>query len=196
MRIGGVDTQDNTSDILTKYLQPLLHVKHTRELNITQETHDQRQTLSNNVVCCLPHDHTEMNRTRNPTRHKPHPLRTITQRPQPTHMPNLHNTHQKWEFDPNTYRKPPEPSELQDQTHRGSTHVSRQPDRDRQYPSRNPIRRHRRTQQHHLPPYKPPATMAHKPRKTSEITRKQDMTEGETKENATFAPTTHIQHTT
>jgi hypothetical protein len=35
MRIGGVGTQDNTSDILTKYLQPSLHIKHTTELNIT-----------------------------------------------------------------------------------------------------------------------------------------------------------------
>ncbi len=38
MRIGGVSTQDNTSDILTKYLQPPLHQKHTRELDITQDT--------------------------------------------------------------------------------------------------------------------------------------------------------------
>jgi hypothetical protein len=151
-----------------KYLQPPLLVKHTRELNITQEAHDQRQTLSNNVVCCLPHDHTKINRTRNPTRHKPHPLRTITQRPQPIHMPNLHITHRKWEFDPKNHQKPPEPSEFQDHTHRGSTHASRKPDRDRQYPSRNPIRRYRRTQQHHLPPYKPPATMAQKSPKNSE----------------------------
>jgi hypothetical protein len=35
MRIGGVGTQDNTSEILTKYLQPPLHIKHTTELNIT-----------------------------------------------------------------------------------------------------------------------------------------------------------------
>ena len=30
MRIGGVATQDNTSDILTKNLQPPLHIKHTK----------------------------------------------------------------------------------------------------------------------------------------------------------------------
>jgi hypothetical protein len=34
MRIGGVDTQDNTSDILTKFLQPPLHIKHTSHLHI------------------------------------------------------------------------------------------------------------------------------------------------------------------
>jgi hypothetical protein len=47
MRIGGVGTQDNTSDILTKYLQPPLHQKHTRELHITQET---REPFTNCVV--------------------------------------------------------------------------------------------------------------------------------------------------
>jgi hypothetical protein len=46
MRIGGVGTQDNTSDILTKYLQPPLHVKHTTELNITHI----KQTLTNCVI--------------------------------------------------------------------------------------------------------------------------------------------------
>ena len=50
MRIGGVGTQDNTSDILTKNLQPPLHIKHTRELHIQPENHTHRQTLSNNVL--------------------------------------------------------------------------------------------------------------------------------------------------
>ena len=44
MRIGGVGTQENTSDILTKNLQPPLHIKHTRELNINQ---NEKQTLTN-----------------------------------------------------------------------------------------------------------------------------------------------------
>jgi hypothetical protein len=43
-RIVGVGTQDNTSDILTKKLQPPLHIKHTRELNILQ---NEKQTLTN-----------------------------------------------------------------------------------------------------------------------------------------------------
>jgi hypothetical protein len=34
MRIGGVASQANTSDILTKNLQPPLHLKHISELNI------------------------------------------------------------------------------------------------------------------------------------------------------------------
>jgi hypothetical protein len=37
MRIGGVATHDNTSDILTKNLQPPLHIKHVRELKILQQ---------------------------------------------------------------------------------------------------------------------------------------------------------------
>jgi hypothetical protein len=43
MRIGGVGTQENTSDILTKNLQPPLHQKHTKELNISNT----KQTLTN-----------------------------------------------------------------------------------------------------------------------------------------------------
>jgi hypothetical protein len=48
MRIGGVGTQENTSDILTKNLQPPLHIKHTKELNIIQNT--EQQTLTNCVA--------------------------------------------------------------------------------------------------------------------------------------------------
>jgi hypothetical protein len=44
MKIGGVGTQDNTSDILTQNLQPPLHIKYTRELNIVQ---NENQTLTN-----------------------------------------------------------------------------------------------------------------------------------------------------
>jgi hypothetical protein len=44
MRIGRVGTQDNTSDTLTKNLQPPLYIKHTKELNINQE---EQQTLTN-----------------------------------------------------------------------------------------------------------------------------------------------------
>ncbi len=34
MRIGGVDSHENTSDILTKFLQPPLHQRHTQQLHI------------------------------------------------------------------------------------------------------------------------------------------------------------------
>jgi hypothetical protein len=47
MRIGGVATQDNTSDILTKNLQPPLHIKHIRELNILQ------QPTKTNITNCM-----------------------------------------------------------------------------------------------------------------------------------------------
>ena len=40
MRIGGVASEDNTSDILTKNLQPHLHQKHCLQLHLTK----QRQT--------------------------------------------------------------------------------------------------------------------------------------------------------
>ncbi len=46
MRIGGVASSDNESDILTKYLQPPLHIKHTRQLHITQTP----QHITNCVV--------------------------------------------------------------------------------------------------------------------------------------------------
>jgi hypothetical protein len=46
MRIGGVGTQENTRDILTKNLQPPLHVKHTKELNIPNT----KQALTNCVI--------------------------------------------------------------------------------------------------------------------------------------------------
>ena len=42
MRIGGVASQDNESDILTKYLQPPLHEKHT---HTHTHTHTQARTL-------------------------------------------------------------------------------------------------------------------------------------------------------
>ena len=38
MRIGGVVSSDNTSDILSKNLQPNLHQKHCTALNILQPT--------------------------------------------------------------------------------------------------------------------------------------------------------------
>jgi hypothetical protein len=65
MRIGGVGTQENTSDILTKNLQPPLHIKHTRELNILQ---DETQTLTNcatkiTLNCERPGDNPDTSRT-------------------------------------------------------------------------------------------------------------------------------------
>jgi hypothetical protein len=54
MRIGGVASQDNESDILTKYLQPPLHLKHTRELHTTPEKPSDTKTLSNLALKCTP----------------------------------------------------------------------------------------------------------------------------------------------
>ncbi len=52
MRIGGVDTQDNTSDLLTKYLQPPLHIKHTHQLHINESSSitNTHTSLSMNAV--------------------------------------------------------------------------------------------------------------------------------------------------
>jgi hypothetical protein len=62
MRIRGVSTQDNTSDILTKYLQPPLHQKTTRELNITQDT---RIPFTNCVVTHTLRGHHRTHATQN-----------------------------------------------------------------------------------------------------------------------------------
>ena len=48
MRIGGVASQENESDILTKFLQPPLHEKHAHFLHIKQD----RRTVQNNVLHC------------------------------------------------------------------------------------------------------------------------------------------------
>jgi hypothetical protein len=51
MRIGGVASHaDNTSDILTKYLQPPLHEKHAQHQHITQEKRPPKTTLTNCVL--------------------------------------------------------------------------------------------------------------------------------------------------
>jgi len=50
MRIGGVASQDNESDILTKFLQPPLHEKHTTLLHIKQDKRPPTTQLSNCVL--------------------------------------------------------------------------------------------------------------------------------------------------
>jgi hypothetical protein len=50
MRIGGVASQDNESDILTKFLQPPLHEKHTTLLHIKQDKRPPPTQLSNCVL--------------------------------------------------------------------------------------------------------------------------------------------------
>jgi hypothetical protein len=44
MRIGGVASEDNTSDILTKNLQPHLHQKHCQQLHITKQRKQKNDT--------------------------------------------------------------------------------------------------------------------------------------------------------
>jgi hypothetical protein len=59
MRIGGVASADNTSDILTKYLQPPLHEKHAHLLHINQERRPPKPTLTKQlcleVQACKPY---------------------------------------------------------------------------------------------------------------------------------------------
>jgi hypothetical protein len=50
IRIGGVASQDNESDILTKFLQPSLHEKHTTLLHIKQDKQPTSTQLSNCVL--------------------------------------------------------------------------------------------------------------------------------------------------
>jgi hypothetical protein len=54
LRIGGVTSTDNTSDILTENLQPHLHQKHCTHLHIS--THRQKDTkpTTNNALQCTP----------------------------------------------------------------------------------------------------------------------------------------------
>ncbi len=54
MRIGGVASLNNTSDILTKNLQPPLHAKHCTPLHILTPTTNSR-TITNNVVYSYKH---------------------------------------------------------------------------------------------------------------------------------------------
>jgi hypothetical protein len=168
MRIGGVDTQDNTSDLLTKYLQPPLHIKHTSQLhfNTANSVTNTHTSLIINMTHAMKNDHhTRMDKTRKLTRRTSCPSQTTIPRSQPTHHHNLHRQHQNWNIDPHPSSKSPK---SQIPTPCGSTRDSRQPQHDQPYPSRNPSRRHRRTQPHHTPPYTSPATMAHIPPKTCE----------------------------
>jgi hypothetical protein len=85
MRIGGVASADNTSDILTKYLQPPLHEKHAQHLHITQDKRPPKTTLTN---CVLSFVHSYDPSTNTTSVHKRHR--------QPTMTPN--NT--TWELPP------------------------------------------------------------------------------------------------
>ena len=100
MRIGGVDTQDNTSDLLTKYLQPPLHIKHTRQLhfnkpNSVTNTHTSLTMHATHVHAKYPKKQnrgpsTNTATARNPTRPTTNPPGTIILRSQPTHRNTQH----------------------------------------------------------------------------------------------------------
>ncbi len=75
MRIGGVASLDNTSDILTKNLQPPLHAKHCAQLHIlTPVITNHTNLLTNNVVSIKPKNE----------RPKPHHGHTRTKATEPT----------------------------------------------------------------------------------------------------------------
>ena len=73
MRIGGVDTKDNTADLLTKYLQPPLHSTHTRQLHINQP-----HSITNTHTCIslnatraqLTNTEKQRHQTSQPTHHR------------------------------------------------------------------------------------------------------------------------------
>ncbi len=50
MRIGGVASEDNTSDILTKNLQPHLHQKHCTSLHLPQHQKQKATRITNNTL--------------------------------------------------------------------------------------------------------------------------------------------------
>jgi hypothetical protein len=41
VKVGGVNTKDNNSDVLIKFLTPQLHIAHTTHLNLQQDPNDQ-----------------------------------------------------------------------------------------------------------------------------------------------------------
>ncbi len=169
MRIGGVDTLENTSDLLTKTLHPPQHQRHARHLHLQENTALTNTTTTLKICATNATLKTHNGRTsipRKPIKQSSCPSWTIILRPQPTHWHTPHCTHQNLQFGSKTNPKSPN---FLSQIYCGYKHdARRQPDRDRQCPSRYPIPRRRQTQQNHLPPYKPPATMAQIPQKTSE----------------------------
>jgi hypothetical protein len=70
MRIGGVASANNTSDILTKYLQPPLHEKHAYHLHITQEKRPPKTTLTNCVLSFVHYHEPSTNPTSIRKRHR------------------------------------------------------------------------------------------------------------------------------
>ena len=78
MRIGGVASEDNTSDILTKNLQPYLHQRHCAHLHLPQHHKQTATKITNNALQYSPptsNVHEEM-------------LPTLQQR-KPTQMPEI-----------------------------------------------------------------------------------------------------------
>ena len=103
MRIGGVDTQDNTSDILTKFLQPPLHIKHTSHLHInnTNRVTNTHTSLQSHVTHATLKQHTSVGaqtshhhrQKRNDTpRNQPKPKHNRRRGKQPQHI-QTHTPH-------------------------------------------------------------------------------------------------------
>ncbi len=103
MRIGGVASEDNTSDILTKNLQPHLHQKHCLQLHLTKQSKTKKGT--HNVLRLTSRRHTPsrtLTRKTNKLHPRPDqrhsakmPTKISRQLPSPLEVePNTTNTHQ------------------------------------------------------------------------------------------------------
>jgi hypothetical protein len=78
MRIGGVASEENTSDILTKNLQPHLHRKHCTQLHIA--THSKKYKTTNNSLWLTSDSRQEVG-TRPENRNVPHAKQRLSRHP-------------------------------------------------------------------------------------------------------------------
>jgi hypothetical protein len=104
MRIGGVSSKDNTSDILTKSLQPNLHTRHTTSLfpDRQHKTHTQQESKA------------EQQESISETHPKHHNMVTYIHIPHddPRDNTTLRQAHQQWAEYLTQYNKPTPPPPL------------------------------------------------------------------------------------
>ena len=75
MRIGGIASEDNTSDILTKNLQPPLHQKHCADLHILHPT-----LTNNNLLITNDSHHSSSEQAPHLSRHTTNLTQSLTER--------------------------------------------------------------------------------------------------------------------
>jgi hypothetical protein len=89
MRIGGVDTLENTADLLTKNIQAPQHQKHARQLNIQEDLPLTNTTTSVSINTTHAMKHKKKIHTTRQTTRRPHTPKKI-----PLTPPHRHSQHQ------------------------------------------------------------------------------------------------------